>query len=739
MDLFRYSSPGVRDFTDGRDGKAIFFSADSNVLSTPSFNSEYSERGFRVNANDVADFTELDVFGAGTPGETNTLSSTDIAVMAALGWNTSQMNTGPAILSIATSGSGIVSGSGDLNAGKVVTFTVTVSGFVAVTGAPSLVLNDGGTAAYVEGSGGAALTFTYTVLAGQNTPDLAVSSLSLNGGTIQDGAGNNADLSGVINYNPAGTLQVDTTAPTVASIATSGSGIVNGSGDLSAGKVVTFAVTMSEAVTVMGAPSLVLNDRGVAGYVGGSGSAALTFSYAVLAGQNTLDLSVSSLSLNGGTIQDGAGNNADLSGAANNTLAGTLQVDTTATVVVSISAIDAVKVDGQSGTTPFTFTVSLDQTPVTSQTVDWVVTGSGPNPANASDFGGTLPSGTLTFAPGQTSETITLQVLGTKTAKSDEGFTVTLSDASSGLTIGTGAASGTILHLVAHDDAYIVPQDYRLIAPAADSLLFNDDNATTATLDIGPSHGNLQLNTDGSFSYTPTADFAGIDSFSYHASNGSSSGDAEALLYVVPTQGTATPTLNLQALDAEEQITATYTAFFSRGADADGFQFWVRLFNAALPTEGAAVLFANIANSFEVSNEAKALYPFLANPQGASDNQISSFLDTVYNNLFNRSSDPGGLAYWTSQIKQTMAANGFVSSVLVNIISGTQAGLDLQALMGKVAVSLEYVHQQMQYQVQYNGMTDQAPATALLHGITSDPQTVLVGIKQADQLIATHS
>ena len=86
-----------------------------------------------------------------------------------------------------------------------------------------------------------------------------------------------------------------------------------------------------------------------------------------------------------------------------------------------------------------------------------------------------------------------------------------------------------------------------------------------------------------------------------------------------------------------------------------------------------------------------------------------------------------------------MAANGFVSSVLVNIISGTQAGLDLQALMGKVAVSLEYVHQQVQHQVQYNGTTDQAPATALLHAVTNDPASVLVGIKQADQLIAAHA
>ncbi|MFO1080278.1 MAG: DUF4214 domain-containing protein [Reyranellaceae bacterium] len=139
-----------------------------------------------------------------------------------------------------------------------------------------------------------------------------------------------------------------------------------------------------------------------------------------------------------------------------------------------------------------------------------------------------------------------------------------------------------------------------------------------------------------------------------------------------------------------------------------------------------------------MSGEAKALYPFLANPQGASDSQVSGFLDTVYNNLFNRSSDAAGLAYWTGQIKQTMAAGKFVGSVLVDIISGTQVGPDVQTLMGKVAVGLEFVHQQQAHGTQWNGTTDNPSATALLQAVTSDPQSVLVGIKQADLLVAAH-
>ena len=65
-------------------------------------------------------------------------------------------------------------------------------------GTPTLTLNDGGTATYTGGSGSNALTFSYTVAAGQNTPDLTVSAVNLNGATITDGAGNSASLSGTL-------------------------------------------------------------------------------------------------------------------------------------------------------------------------------------------------------------------------------------------------------------------------------------------------------------------------------------------------------------------------------------------------------------------------------------------------------------------------------------------------------------------------------------------------------------
>jgi hypothetical protein len=59
----------------------------------------------------------------------------------------------------------------------------------------------------------------------------------------------------------------------------------------------------------------------------------------------------------------------------------------------SIAATDAVKSEGDSGNTAFTFTVTRLGTPNAVQEIDYEVSGT----ADATDFGGTLPSGTLTF------------------------------------------------------------------------------------------------------------------------------------------------------------------------------------------------------------------------------------------------------------------------------------------------------------------------------------------------------
>jgi hypothetical protein len=116
-----------------------------------------------------------------------------------------------------------------------------------------------------------------------------------------------------------------------------------------------------------------------------------------------------------------------------------------------IATDDALLAEGDSGTTAYTFTVTRSGDTSTGHSVRWAVTGDGTPGAfaNAADFaGGTLASGRLVFAGGQTTRTITVQVAGDTVPEGREGFAVRLFDASAGAGIGTARAIAAI----ANDD-----------------------------------------------------------------------------------------------------------------------------------------------------------------------------------------------------------------------------------------------------------------------------------------------
>ncbi|MCA9047661.1 MAG: S8 family serine peptidase, partial [Planctomycetaceae bacterium] len=111
---------------------------------------------------------------------------------------------------------------------------------------------------------------------------------------------------------------------------------------------------------------------------------------------------------------------------------------------LSIAADAAVKLEGDSGNTSFTFKVTRSGDLSGATTVNYAVTGTGGSPADAADFGGTLPSGVVSFDPTDDTETITISVSGDVEIEPDETFTVTLSGASSPAVIAGDTAVGTI-------------------------------------------------------------------------------------------------------------------------------------------------------------------------------------------------------------------------------------------------------------------------------------------------------
>ncbi len=123
---------------------------------------------------------------------------------------------------------------------------------------------------------------------------------------------------------------------------------------------------------------------------------------------------------------------------------------------------------------------------------------------------------------------------------------------------------------VAGNDGYSTLEDTTLNL-AAPGVLGNDtdvDGTLTAVLVTGPSHGTLLLNSDGSFTYTPAANYYGPDAFTYKASDGLlDSNNATVAITVTPVNDA--PTISDIADRAIDANSNTGAVAFTIG-DADG-------------------------------------------------------------------------------------------------------------------------------------------------------------------------
>merc|ERR1712137_1495011 len=157
-----------------------------------------------------------------------------------------------------------------------------------------------------------------------------------------------------------------------------------------------------------------------------------------------------------------------------------------------IQLLDATA-SGSSGIMTFEITLSAAVEPAFSITVSTVDTGSA---ADGTDFFG-FTNQQVNFAgiSGEV-QTVDVTIVGTKPT-----------------------ATGIIYESDTSPDFYIANSPETLFVIASQGVLANDggacDGSGSATLVSTTSNGNLAFNSDGSFSYTPSNCFVGIDSFAY--------------------------------------------------------------------------------------------------------------------------------------------------------------------------------------------------------------------------------
>ncbi|WP_052401448.1 DUF4214 domain-containing protein [Muricoccus aerilatus] len=291
---------------------------------------------------------------------------------------------------------------------------------------------------------------------------------------------------------------------------------------------------------------------------------------------------------------------------------------TSAPSVYSLSALSAVKAEGSSGTTPFTFTVSRSGGSLAADTFGYTVAGSGARPADASDF--VSLSGTVGFLAGETSKVISLGVRGDKTVERDEGFTLTLTGASLPSALKT---SGTILN-----------DDRPAAAAGQAGLLGTHDQYTLYRTEKGRAFVS-----DG---------VAGRDG-----------GQDTAAGVFVFTDGVGL----FDATGAGGHVYRLYQAAFDRLPDLSGQAYWTQRMDVYHDT------LASIARSFTASTEFQAHYAGLSNQKVVQE---------FYRNVLGREGEASGVSYWTNQLNSgTSKADvllGFSESIENVRNTASQAG-----------------------------------------------------------------
>ena len=361
------------------------------------------------------------------PGATNSLGSNKALVIDGV------VPTAASVNSSTTNGT--------YKIGDHLSIQVNFSEVVTVIGSPQLTVETGATdrvVNYASGSGTSALTFTYTVQAGDVSSDLdyqSTTALALNAGTIKDSAGNPATLTlpapGATNSLGANkALVIDGIRPTAV--------IVVASSSLSLGQTSLVTITFSEAVTGFTNADLTLANGTLTAVTSSNGGVTWTATFTPTA---AIIAATNAITLNNTGVMDTPGNAGSGTTNSNN-----YAIDTS-TILIGADVASIAEGTG-SGNTAFTFTVSRTGPTTTAATVNYAVSGAA---VTAADFGGTLPSGNLNIPSGQSSAILTINVSKDNLVELDEAFTVTLTSPSNG-TLGTATASETITN----DDASVI-------------------------------------------------------------------------------------------------------------------------------------------------------------------------------------------------------------------------------------------------------------------------------------------
>ena len=216
----------------------------------------------------------------------------------------------------------------------------------------------------------------------------------------------------------------------------------------------------------------------------------------------------------------------------------------------------------------------------------------------------------------------------------------------------------------AGNDSYTIDED-AVLNVAAPGVLANDSDVEGSTLVAlrlsGPSNGTLALNANGSFTYTPNANFSGVDSFTYSANDGVASSSA-ATVTITVTAVNDVPVAAADAYVTNEDVALSVARPGVLGNDTDVEGGPLTAILVAGPASGSLTLSAN--GSFTYTPNANFngsdSFTYRANDGTADSNTVTVSI-TV--NAVNDVPSAGNDAYATDEdVALNVAAPGVLGN-----------------------------------------------------------------------------
>jgi VCBS repeat-containing protein len=187
-----------------------------------------------------------------------------------------------------------------------------------------------------------------------------------------------------------------------------------------------------------------------------------------------------------------------------------------------------------------------------------------------------------------------------------DSFTYEVSDGNGGTASATASITVNAVNddPVAQNESYVVDED-GVLTIAAPGVLDNDTDVDgdplTVSVLTGPAHGSLTLNADGSFDYTPDADYNGADSFTYEVSDGNG-GTASATASITVNAVNDDPVAQNEsyAVDEDGVLSIAAPGVLDNDTDVDGDPLTVSVLTG--PAHGSLTL--NADGSFDYTPDA---------------------------------------------------------------------------------------------------------------------------------------